>query len=114
MPKDQLELYLSQKKRKNSTKMATNKEAMMDMDPKEVFGWDVENLDAGLKELNVTIGTDWVKSRKAYELCKALEEAQMTGDMPNLEAGDSNMMMQMFKMMQDDLRKEQELSLIHI
>ena len=83
MSKDQLELNLSQKKRKNSNKMATNKDAMMDMDPKDVFGWDVENLDAGLKELNVTIGTDWVKSRKAYELCRALKQAQNIGDKPN-------------------------------
>ena len=85
MSKDQLELNLSQKKRKNSTKMATNKEAMMDMDPKDVFGWDVENMDAGLKELNVTIGTDWVKSRKAYEVCRALEQAQ---NIENAKTGD--------------------------
>ena len=73
MSKDQLELNLSQKKRKNSTKMATNKETMLEMDPQDLFSWTVENLDAGLKEMNVTIGTDWVKAKKAYELYKAIE-----------------------------------------
>ena len=62
--------------------MATYKESMMKMDPKDVFGWDVENLDAGLKEMNITIGTDWVKARKSFELCKALEESQNIEDMP--------------------------------
>ena len=43
--------------------MAADKESMMKMDPKDVFGWDVGNLDAALKEMNITIGTDWVKAR---------------------------------------------------
>ena len=90
----------NQKQRRNSAKMATDKESMMKMDPKDVFGWDVENLDAGLKEMNITIGIDWVKARKAYELFKALEEAQNTEDMPAMEADSNTMMMNMFQMMQ--------------
>ena len=54
--------------------MATSKDAMMEMDPEVVFGWDVDNLDAGLKELDITIGTDWTKPKKAFELHKGLEQ----------------------------------------
>ena len=79
--------------------MATDKESMMKMDPKDVFGGDVENLDAGLKEINITIGIDWVKARKAYELCKALEQAQNIGDMPDMESDSNTMMIKMFQMM---------------
>ena len=36
---------LNQNQRKKSTQMATSKDTMLEMDPKEVFGWDVDNLD---------------------------------------------------------------------
>ena len=54
--------------------MATSKDTMLEMDPKEVFGWDVDNFEAGLKGLNIAVGTEWNKERKAYELCKGLDQ----------------------------------------
>ena len=31
----------------------------MDLDPIEVLDWEVERLEAGLKELGITIGVSW-------------------------------------------------------
>ena len=45
---------------------------MMKLDPEEIFDWEVEKLDEGLKELGLIIGKTWSKSKKANELSKAL------------------------------------------
>ena len=92
---------LNQKQRKKSTQMATSKDTMLEMDPKEVFGWDVDNLDAGLKELSITIGTDWNKQRKAQELCKGLEQLKEVNVKANASQDSNAVMMQMFQMMQN-------------
>ena len=52
--------------------MAT-KEELKSMDPDEIFSWEVPELDAALKELGIQMGKTWTKSKKAYELSKALE-----------------------------------------
>ena len=50
---------------------------LIELDPMEVLEWDVERLEAGLNELEITIGASWTKSRKAYELNKALEMSRI-------------------------------------
>ena len=46
----------------------------MDMNPEEIFDWDVEMLDAGLKQLVVRIGNTQSKTKKANELNKGVEQ----------------------------------------
>lgn len=57
LEKNKLEINLSeQKQRKNSTnKMPKTKNEIEKVDPEEVFKWDVEKLNAALKELNVKV-----------------------------------------------------------
>lgn len=50
------------------------------MDIKYLFSWDVENLDARLNELDVEIGTDWVRRKKIHKVYEALEQAQNPND----------------------------------
>ena len=65
---------------------------LMDLDPIEVLDWEVERLDAGLKELGITIGVSWSKSRKAHELNKALEMIKIDNQ-ENQAPVDSNVFM---------------------
>ena len=89
----ELNIEKEQHQRKVSiSKMAGTKEQMMEMDPEEVFEWDVETLDAGLKELNVTIGTSWSKSKKARELDKAIEQLK-SKDFEKPKTSDPNVLM---------------------
>ena len=57
--------------------MAATREQMLEMDPQEVFEWEVDMLEAGLKELNVTVGVKWTKPKKAYELFDAIRQFQV-------------------------------------
>ena len=52
--------------------MAVQRAELLGMDPDDVFDWDSDNLDAGLKELDITIGKNWSQSKKAYELNQAI------------------------------------------
>ena len=52
--------------------MSVTRQELVDTDPEEVFEWEVENLEAGLEVLGITVGTKWSKSKKANELNKAL------------------------------------------
>ena len=65
---------------------------LLDLDPIEVLDWEVEKLEAGLKELGITIGVSWSKSRKAHELNKALEMIK-TDNQENQAPMDSNTFM---------------------
>ena len=56
--------------------MTVTKQDLGDMDPEEIFEWEVDNLDAGLKEFGITIGTKWSKSKEAYQLDKAILEVK--------------------------------------
>ena len=89
--------------------MATSKDTMLEMDPKEMFGWDVANLDAGLKELNITVGMDWNKQRKAYELCKGLEQLKEVNVKANASQDSNVVMMQMFQMMQKQMSEDRAI-----
>ena len=53
--------------------MAMTKEQLMEMEIDEIFKWDIEKLDAVLKELNVSGATSWNKAQKAHELIKAVD-----------------------------------------
>ena len=72
----------------------------MELDPIEVLDWEVERLEAGLNELGITIGASWSKSRKAYELNKALEMSKIDNQ-ENQAPVDSNVfMVQAFQQLQ--------------
>ena len=94
----------------STTKMDVTKENMMKMDPEEVYDWDVENLDAGLKELKITIGTTWSKSKKARELQKAIEQPNAKEvEMP--KSSDPNvLMLQVLQHMQQQMIQAEERS----
>ena len=72
------ELNLSQKQRKRSisSKMAMTKDQLMEMAVEEIFTWDVETLDAALKDLNVATGDDWTKLRKARRWTRPLKSSR--------------------------------------
>ena len=53
-----------------SNQMEMSKSELLDLDPIEVLDWEVEKLEAVLKELRITIGVSWSNSRKAHELNK--------------------------------------------
>ena len=75
-----------------SNQMKMSKLELLDLDPIEVLDWEVEKLEAGLKELGITIGVSWSKSRKAHELNKALEKIKIDNQ-ENLAPMESNMFM---------------------
>ena len=105
------ELYLNTKntQRKSSTsssKMAVPVEQLMELESDEIFDWDVETIDATLKELRITVGTTWKKSKKAYELIKEIEKMKtMQGEEEKLPNSDPNMMM--FQLMQKQMADQQ-------
>ena len=69
-----METQSSKKSRRKSSipNMHVTKQNLVGMDPEEMFELEVDNLDAGLEELGITIGTKWSKSKKANEPKKAL------------------------------------------
>ena len=67
------------------------------MDPEEVFEWEVDDLDAGLEELGVTVGTKWSKSKKAYELSKAILDVEPKNFEQSKPVDSNIMMMQMIQ-----------------
>ena len=75
-----------------SNQMEMTKQELMDLDPEDVFEWEVEKLEAGLKELGITIGISWSKSKKANELNKALEKMKIDNQ-ENQTPMDPNMFM---------------------
>ena len=71
-----------QRRKSTFDKMSVTKEELMEMDADEIFQWDVEKLDAALKELSVVVGVDWTKTKKARELDKEIEKMK-TKDVGN-------------------------------
>ena len=49
----------SRGRKSTSNQMEMSKLELMDLDPIEVLDWEVERLEAGLKELGITIGVSW-------------------------------------------------------
>ena len=64
------------RKKSTANQMELSKQELLEMDPEEVLEWEVDRLEAGLKELGITIGVSWTKSKKAHELIKALERIE--------------------------------------
>ena len=62
------------RKKSTANQMELSKQELLEMDPEEVLEWEVDRLEAGLKELGITIGVSWTKSKKVHELIKALEK----------------------------------------
>ena len=105
-----MDLNLSeQTHRKNSTtKITITKGEMENMDPDEVFEWDVETLDAALKELNVKGGSGWKKSKKVYEVTKAISDLQ-TNEAEVSKCSDPNVVLvNALQMMQKQMEKSEE------
>ena len=93
--------------------MAVTKQQLMGMDPDEVFDWDSDNLDAGLKELDITIGKNWSKSKKAHELSKAIGQLKPTkhAEIPLQSQDNPNLMMfQALQAMQQQMKQDREES----
>ena len=87
-------------RKSTSNQMESTRVELMELDPMEVLEWEVERLEAGLNELEITIGASWTKSRKAYELNKALEMSKIDNQ-ENQAPLDSNMfMIQAFQQLQ--------------
>ena len=53
--------------------MAVSKEELMELNPDDVFEFEVEKLDATLKELNISGYSGWKKSKKAFELIEIIK-----------------------------------------
>ena len=51
----------SRGRKSTSNQMEMSKLERMELDPIEVLDWEVERLEAGLKELGITIGVSWSK-----------------------------------------------------
>ena len=59
-PKD-LMIMERQRSKSTSNQMALTKEQLLELDPEEVFEWEVEKLEEGLKTLDAKIGKPWTK-----------------------------------------------------
>ena len=94
-------------RKRSTTRMAVTKQQMMNMDPEDIFDWDVEMLDAGLKELNITIGSTWSKPKKANELNKAVEQMNSGSKTKTpVQTQDPNyFMMKTFQAMQEQMQQ---------
>lgn len=64
----------------------------MEMDLEEVFEWEVQRLEAALKELDITIDTSQKKTKKVHEFKKALEQIK-TGGQGTFKSMDPNFYM---------------------
>ena len=81
----------------------------MEMETEEIFKWDVEKLDAALKELNVSGATSWNKSKKGHELIKAVEKMKTKEVEESKVSADPNtLMMQAVQMMQKLMEAAEE------
>ena len=49
-------------RKSTSNQMELSRAELMELDPMEVLEWEVERLEAGLNELEITIGASWTKS----------------------------------------------------
>ena len=104
-----MELEVNRQRKKSTTaKMAVTRQQLMDMDPEEVFEWEVENLEAGLKELGVTVGTKWSKSKKAYELNKAIIQIKPKDIEMSKPADPNYFMMKALQAMQEQMQQQNQ------
>ena len=91
-----MELPISQGPRNNSSsnKMVVTRQLLMEVAPKDIFEWDVEMLDTGLKEMGVTIGITWSKPKKANKLNKSLMQMKSENKARNpVQSQDPNSIM---------------------
>ena len=97
-----MESQSSNKSRRKSSipRMPVTNQDLVDMDPEEIFEWEVDNLDAGLDELGITVGTKWSKSKKAYELNKAILEVKPKNFEQSKPMDSNIMMMQLMQTIQ--------------
>ena len=74
------------------------KEQLKSTNPDDVLDWEVSKVESGLKALDITIGKNWSKGKKANELFQAIKEMDSEKKVESAITGqDSNLMMlQMF------------------
>ena len=89
--------------------MTLTKEEIEKMDPEEVFEWDVEKLDAALKELNVKVGSSWSKSKKAHELTRAISDVTNNEAEVSKSSDPNAMMFQAFQIMQIEMADQKQV-----
>ena len=77
--------------------MPVTKHDLEGMDPLEIFEWEVDNLGAGLEELGITVGNQWSKSKKVYELNNAILEVKPINVEQSKPMDSSIMMMQVMQ-----------------
>ena len=65
---------------------------MLEIKAEEICELDVESLEAGLKELNITVGSNWSKSRKAIALTNAISAANAPATERVMDPQSSNML----------------------
>ena len=87
-------------RKSTSNQMELTRVELMELDPMEVLEWEVERLEAGLNELEITIGASWTKSRKAYELNKALEMIKIDSQEKQAPLDSNTFMIQAFQQLQ--------------
>ena len=61
--------------------MAMTREEVMAMEPYGVLDMDSSALDTALTGLEITIGTNWSKSRKAPELSRAIKQLALNAQL---------------------------------
>ena len=88
--------------------MPVIKQDLMDTVPEEVFDWEVDNLEAGLSELGVIIGTKWSKSKKAMEFNRAISQQEPKDVKPSKPKDPTVMMMKALQAMQRQVALSEE------
>ena len=71
-----------------------SKEQLKATNPDDVLDWEVKKVYSGLKALEVTIGKNWSKGKKANELFQAIKDMNSENKVESAITGqDSNLMM---------------------
>ena len=80
MAQSESELQVKQNSRRStstSNQMEILRQEIRNLDPMEVLYWEVEKLEACLKEWEIITGVSWSKPRKAHELNNVLEKIKI-------------------------------------
>ena len=89
--------------------MSVTKQEMLEMDPNDIFEWEVENLEAGLIEFGITISAKWTKSRKAMEFNEAILQTKSLEVEPAKPQDYNMMMLQCIQAMQQQIKVLQHI-----
>ena len=88
--------------------MSVSAQDMLEIDPNDVFFWEVENLEAGLAELGIMIEPKQSQSRKVYELKQAILRIKSIKFEPVKPKDPNMMMMRYIKAMQQQMAAQMD------